>query len=93
MTGEEAAVPVTLPGVDVAVYPVIALLPVQDGAEKVTLTPPPVAASVAVPIVGAPGLRGQTLAPTDCICWETVQIPLAVLVDVVGAVAEMTPPL
>lgn len=59
VTGEEAAVPVMHPGVDVAMYPVMALLPVHDGAEKVTLTAPPAVVSVAVPIVGAPGLLGQ----------------------------------
>lgn len=48
---------------------------------------------LAVPIVGAPGLRGHVLAPTACnIDWR-VHAPVAVLVDVVGAVAEMTPPL
>ena len=59
VTGDEAPVPVTQPGDDLTVYPVIALLPVQDGAVKATLTAPPVVRSVAVPIVGAPGLLGQ----------------------------------
>lgn len=58
-TGEDAPVPVIQPGVEIAVYEVMALLPVQDGAVKATLTVPPVVASVAVPIVGAPGLRGH----------------------------------
>lgn len=59
VTGEDAPVPVIHPGVEIAVYEVIAALPVQDGAVKATLTAPPVVKSVAVPIVGAPGLRGQ----------------------------------
>jgi len=67
-------------------------VPASVGAVYVTVAVEDVTA-VAVPIVGAPGILGQTLAPTDCICWVAVQIPLAVLVDVVGAVAEMTPPL
>jgi hypothetical protein len=58
-TGEDAPVPVMQPGLEIAVYEVMALLPVQDGAVKATLTAPPVAESVAVPIVGAPGLRGH----------------------------------
>jgi hypothetical protein len=36
VTGEEAPVPVIQPGEEIAVYPVIALLPVQDGAVKAT---------------------------------------------------------
>jgi hypothetical protein len=51
--GDDAPVAVTLPGVDVARYPVIAEPPSLAGAEKVTdacALPP-----VAVPIVGAPG--------------------------------------
>jgi hypothetical protein len=51
--GEEAPVPVNPPGLEVTVYPVIALEPTKDGAVNVTeaeADPP-----VAVPIVGAPG--------------------------------------
>jgi hypothetical protein len=52
--GEEAPVPVSPPGVDVTVYPVIAVPPLLAGAVNVTeaskLDP-----AVAVPIVGAPG--------------------------------------
>jgi hypothetical protein len=57
LIGEVALVPVTLPGVEVAVYPVMAALPVSVGAVNGTdaVTPE----TVAVPIVGAPGLRGQ----------------------------------
>jgi hypothetical protein len=51
--GEEAPVPVTPPGLEVTVYPVIALDPTYVGAVKVidACALPP----VAVPIVGAPG--------------------------------------
>ena len=34
--GDDAPVPVMQPGEEIAVYPVIALLPVQDGAVKAT---------------------------------------------------------
>jgi hypothetical protein len=89
--GDEAPLPVTPPGDEVAVY-VTVPAPKSVGAVKATVAvDDPVA--VAVPMVGVPGLLGQTLAPTDCICWETVQIPFAVLVEVVGAVVEITPPL
>jgi len=58
--GEDAPVPVILPGLDVAVYVVIAALPVSEGAVYATVAvPEPAAPAVAVPIVGAPGLRGQ----------------------------------
>lgn len=58
VTGEDAPVPVKPPGLEVALYEVIAALPVSEGAVKATDTD--VAdACVAVPIVGAPGLRGQ----------------------------------
>jgi hypothetical protein len=36
VTGEEAPVPVIQPGEEIAVYPVMAALPVQDGAVKAT---------------------------------------------------------
>lgn len=57
VTGEDALVPVILPGVEVAVYVVIAALPVSAGAVNVIEALNPEA--VAVPIVGAPGERGQ----------------------------------
>jgi hypothetical protein len=57
--GDDAAVPVTHPGVDVAVYPVIpAGVPVQAGAVNVMLAV--VSPAVAVPIVGAPGSCGHS---------------------------------
>ena len=57
--GEEAPVAVTHPGVEVTVYEVIDEgYPLQLGAVKVTETEVPLA-EVAVPIVGAPGNRGQ----------------------------------
>jgi hypothetical protein len=55
VNGELDPVEVNPPGLDVAVYPVIAALPIFDGAVKATLTVPPETASVAVPIVGAFG--------------------------------------
>jgi hypothetical protein len=72
--GEDAAVPVMHPGVDVAKYPVIAGYPAQAGA--VNGTDAVVAVGlVAVPIVGAPGSAGHVLAPFACICCLDVQIP------------------
>ena len=71
--GEDAAVPVNPPGLDVAVYPVMAEPPLFVGAVNATEaedTP-----AVAVPIVGAPGLPGQFPAPTACITACSVQIP------------------
>jgi hypothetical protein len=57
--GDDAPVPVTQPGVDVAVYPVIvAGTPAQAGAVKTTLAL--VLPAVAVPIVGAPGAVGHS---------------------------------
>lgn len=38
VTGEDAPVPVMQPGVEMAVYEVIAALPVQDGAVNATET-------------------------------------------------------
>jgi hypothetical protein len=72
--GEEAAVPVTHPGVDVAVYESEVGYPAQAGAVKATDAVVGVEV-VAVPIVGAPGTAGHVLAPRACICWVTVQIP------------------
>src|SRR5450432_1926606 len=51
--GEIAAVPVKLPGVDVAVYPVIGDPPSEAGAVNDTVACP--LPAVAVPMVGAPG--------------------------------------
>lgn len=56
--GEEAPVAVKPPGLEVAVYDVIAELPVSAGAVKATLAEVLVAAE-AVPIVGAPGDVGH----------------------------------
>ena len=55
--GDEPPLPVIQPGVETAVYAVIAVLPMSAEAVKDTLTVAP--AAVAVPIVGALGLRGQ----------------------------------
>jgi hypothetical protein len=52
--GEEAPVAVMFPGVEVTVYPVIAVPPLLAGAVNVTVALLLVPA-VAVPIVGAPG--------------------------------------
>jgi hypothetical protein len=53
LIGEEAAVAVTLPGVEIAPYPVMAEPPTLDGGVNATdaEAPPP----VAVPMVGALG--------------------------------------
>jgi hypothetical protein len=51
--GEDALVPVNPPGLEVAVYAVIAVPPSLAGAVKATETEETLA--VAVPIVGAPG--------------------------------------
>jgi hypothetical protein len=90
--GEAAPVAVRPPGEDVTVYVVMAELPVLEGAVKATdaeVGP----ATDAVTDVGAPGRTGQTPPPTACICCSSVQTPEAALDEVVGAVAEMTPPL
>jgi hypothetical protein len=71
----------------------ISIFDLERSASETKAVAVVVPVAVAEPIVGALGLLGHTLAPTDCICWVAVQIPLAVLVDVVGEVAEMTPPL
>jgi len=65
--GEDEPVPVKLPGEEVAVY-VKEPVPRSVGAEKVIEAVVLPTEILAVPIVGAPGLLGQTLAPTDCIC-------------------------
>jgi hypothetical protein len=95
--GEELLVPVIPPGLEVAVYCVIAVPPLSAGAEKVidaSLFVP----AVAVPIVGAPGAvfgSGQ-LPPEDC--WSNcvdVNKPLAEPVFpplVVGRVLLTKPP-
>ena len=58
VTGEDAPEPVLHPGLEVAVYEVMLALPVSEGAVNATVAVvAPVA--VAVPIVGAPGERGQ----------------------------------
>lgn len=60
VTGDDAPVPVMQPGVDVAVYPVIvAGTPAQAGAVNATDADVP-EATVAVPIVGAPGSCGHS---------------------------------
>ncbi len=57
--GEDDPVAVMQPGVDLAMYPVIvAGTPAQDGAVKDMLADP-VAATVAVPIVGGNGAVGH----------------------------------
>lgn len=89
--GEEAAVPVMLPGVDVAVYVVIAALPVSVGAVKATETEPPVR-SVAVPIVGAPGERGQMPCLAYVCAWHAVQMPDADVAVGTTGVPLMIPP-
>jgi hypothetical protein len=68
--GELAAVPVILPGLDVAVKPVIVEPPSSTGAVNVTVAELD-DATAAVPIVGAPGTVlaiGQTPPATACIC-------------------------
>ena len=62
--GEVDDVPVIDPGVDVAVY-VIAPTPRSAGAVKATVADS--APAVAVPMVGAPGLRGHALAAIACV--------------------------
>jgi hypothetical protein len=57
--GVEAQVPVKLPGVELAVYPVIAEPPLEAGAEKAMEAV--VFPGVAVPMVGAPGTVAHVL--------------------------------
>jgi hypothetical protein len=75
--GEDAPVPVMLPGLDVAVYPVIVEPPLSDGAVNVTVASLLVPA-VAVPIVGAPGTvfcKGHKPAATFCMACSSVHTP------------------
>jgi len=98
VTGEDAPVPVIDPGLEVAVYPVIADPPLSDGAVKATLADVAVA-TVAVPIVGAPGTvlgKGHKPAATFCMACSCVHIPDAVPLlppVVVGGVLLMMPPM
>jgi hypothetical protein len=64
VTGEAELVPVIEPGDDVAVY-VTVPAPRLVGGVKVMDTDVPLA-TVAVPIVGAPGIRGQVPAADAC---------------------------
>jgi hypothetical protein len=91
VTGEEAAVPVRPPGLDVAVYPVIAALPIFDGAVKVTVADVDDAA-VAVPIVGAPGLVGQVPCTFKSFWSFNVHTPLAVVAVGAGGFFIIKPP-
>ena len=86
----DAPVPVNPPGDEVAVY-VTAPAPRSDGAVYATVAVlEPVA--VAVPIVGAPGIRGQVPALAYCVAWSSVQIPLAdAVVGAVGFLVMMPP--
>lgn len=90
LIGDDALVPVMLPGFDVAMYPVIDALPVSVGAVKGTDAVN--TDTLAVPIVGAPGLRGQMpCLAYDC-AWSSVQIPLAtVAVGAVGFLVTIPP--
>jgi hypothetical protein len=90
--GEEAPVPVTPPGFDVAVYPVMAALPTFDGAVKATLTVPPETASVAVPIVGASGLVGQVPCTFKSFWSFNVHTPLATVAVGAGGFFIIKPP-
>jgi len=75
---------------DVAVKLVIvAGKPRFAGAVKVIVAI--VLPAVAVPIVGAPGALGHSVAAFACICCVLVQIPYDV--TEAGGVAEITPPL
>lgn len=57
--GLDPPVPVTPPGLAVAVYPVIVAPPSDAGAVKVTLAW--ASPAVAVPMVGAPGTKTATV--------------------------------
>jgi hypothetical protein len=75
--GDDAAVPVILPGLEVAVYTVIAEPPSSVGAVNVT-DADDAPDCVAVPMVGAPGTVlgiGQTPAATFCIACSSVHTP------------------
>jgi hypothetical protein len=97
VTGEEAAVPVTFPGFDVAVNVVIADPPLSEGAVNATVACP--FPPVAVPIVGAPGTVlgiGHKPAATFCMACSCVHIPDATPLFppvVVGGVLLMMPPM
>jgi hypothetical protein len=74
--GDDAAVPVMQPGVDVAVYPVIvAGTPAHAGAVNGTDTDV-AEATVTVPTVGAPGPAGHNPWRRPLNCWERLHIPL-----------------
>jgi len=98
VTGEDAPVPVIDPGLEVAVYPVIADPPLSDGAVKVMLADVELAKE-AVPIVGAPGTVlgiGHKPAATFCMACSCVHIPDATPLlppVVVGGVLLMMPPM
>jgi len=65
--GDADPVATKLPGVEVALYPVIgAGYPALDGATKVTVADE--LPAVALTLVGAPGVVGQTPFPVACIC-------------------------
>jgi hypothetical protein len=97
-TGEDAPVPVIDPGLEVAVYPVIADPPLSEGAVKATVADV-VPVAVAVPIVGAPGTVlgiGHKPAATFCMACSCVHIPDATPLlppVVVGGVLLMMPPM
>jgi hypothetical protein len=62
VTGDDEPVPVMQPGVDVAVYVSVVGTPAQAGAVKATVADV-AEATVAVPIVGAPGGAGHRPCP------------------------------
>lgn len=95
--GDDAPVPVRPPGLEVTVYPVMVLPPLNAGGVNVRLTvPTPV--FDAVPTVGASGTvgtNGHSLAFAFAACWLNVQTPDAVPSYppvVVGGVLVMKPP-
>ena len=75
-TGDDTALPVKQPGVEIAEYKATpdGVVPMQDGAEKDTDALKP-AVAVAATLNGWLGFVGHVLAPFACICWVTVQIP------------------
>ena len=62
--GEDVAVPVIPPGLDVAVNDVVAGMLADEVKATVAVVEP---VAVAVPIVGAPGTAGQVPAARACI--------------------------
>jgi hypothetical protein len=88
--GEDDPVPVIPPGLDVAVYPVIAALPIFEGAVKVTVAS--VLPAVAVPIVGASGLVGQVPCTFKSFWSFNVHTPLAVVAVGAGGFFIIKPP-